>query len=265
MAPVGEQTGRPARPAPSLRAQWTVPSQARYAVWRLAGRRYPLRARLRGGPRMVIRPNCLDDLRVADEVFVRRVYDAPWPVDPAGVEAVVDLGSNVGYTCLLWLWRFPRCRVDAFEPHPAHARQVAEHLALNGWAGRATVTAAAAGAAAGTARLTDAGISSRVSAAEPGAGADGRLDIAVVDWLAWAAGRRIDLLKMDIEGGEYDLLADPRFPALDIRRAVVEWHATDPRDPGREWCRDRLAAAGFEVRAGDEGPNYGLLWARRPR
>ena len=63
------------------------------------------------------------DVEIAHEVFVRKVYDPPAGVHllPHSVRRVVDLGANIGCTCVLWLTRYPEARVEAFVPHPKYA------------------------------------------------------------------------------------------------------------------------------------------------
>src|SRR5258706_3840645 len=101
-----------------------VRSALRYACWRAAGRRKPVTLSLKDGGRFQLRPSRLgghgnNDYGVAYEVFVDRFYDGA-PLDPASVRRVVDLGGNVGLSCIFWLTKYPNCRVDVFEPHPGH-------------------------------------------------------------------------------------------------------------------------------------------------
>lgn len=64
-----------------------------------------------------------------------------------------------------------------------------------------------------------------------------------------------DVLKMDIEGGEYDLLADSDLPG--VRRVIVECHrfSFPSRQllPGADWVRTRLRELGFIVADVDLG------------
>lgn len=243
----------------------TADSAFRYQRWRLGGQRGDVWLRLRSepefpGPTFQLRPSSADngDFRVADEIFVHRSLQVPVRIPPERVKLIVDLGANVGMSCLYWLAAYWRAEVLAFEPHPGHAAQCRKNLDRNGFLPRVTLHEAAAGTADGRARLSDAGTSSRVGAA-PGGGHD----IAVVDVFPLLAGRRIDILKIDIEGGEYDLLADPRFDDLDIRAIVMEWHGRADGSDGGAWCRERLDALGFRLHPVFELSSHGMLWAYR--
>jgi hypothetical protein len=90
------------------------------------------------------------------------------------------------------------------------------------------------------------------------------LRVPLVDFFETVGTEPIDLLKMDIEGGEYALLSDPRFARLPIRALVMEWHRTRERPDGKAWCERALADMGYEVTPGIwTGEVNGLLWARR--
>ena len=72
-----------------------------------------------------------------------------------------------------------------------------------------------------------------------------------------------DFVKMDIEGGEWPILADPRLADLGPMTWVIEFHrAGAPSLPAHEAARSLFEAAGFTV--GHEELNYwghGTLWA----
>lgn len=245
----------PTSSASSFSALLGPGSVLRYALWRLRRRRPTVCLCLRGGPRLLLRSPFAgnNDYGVAYEVFVHRHYACPRPLPPASVGLVVDLGANVGFSCLYWLTRYPAARLIALEPHPGHAAQLRANLAVNGVSGRVELHEAAAGIAEGDIALSDAGTSSAVRTDGAGGIAAKMLDV-----FALLAGRRIDILKLDIEGGEYAILGDPRFAALQPRALVMEWHGGRA---GRDWCRARLAALGYGIVELFDHDEYGMLWA----
>ncbi len=238
----------------------TLPSVLPYLLWRARGRATETRVRFRQGPLLALRPRTkqANDYGLAYEVFVHRFYDSPRPIEPEAVRCVVDLGGNVGFTPLFWAAAYPRAEVLAWEPHPVHLAQLRRNLALNPYGSRVTVRAAAAGVRAGRMCLSDEGTSS----AEMPAGSVG-LDVPVEDCLAELAGRRVDILKIDIEGGEYAVLRDPRFADLDVGWLVMEWHDLGDGQDGA-WCRDRLRGIGYVVEPLFDERTHGMLWAHRP-
>jgi FkbM family methyltransferase len=211
------------------------------------------------GPMIELRPTLFGDRRnndfgVAYEIFVLNLYGDEVGMDAAEVRRVVDLGANVGYSVLYWLARFPFCEVDAYEPHPGHARQAARNIGLNGALHRVKLNQAGAGAKARDANLSDRGSGSTI-------GDGGELDIAIVDVFPDLLRAPIDILKMDIEGGEYELMADPRFEQISARAIFMEWHQRDAM--GLVWCRDRLQALGYRVVTATDDGGHGMITAIR--
>ena len=262
-----------------------------YLGWRLTRRTTPISVRLHQGIRVRIRPWPAMDIAMAHEVFVLNVYDPPDGVHlrPDSVRRAVDLGANIGCTCLLWLARYPKACVEAFEPHPTYAALLRQNLALNGWGDRVKLHEAAAGTAEGTMFLTDAEAFSHV-VAEAGRDrvpdamaafleADGRggisaeprerLPIRVKDAFVALREEPIDLLKIDIEGGEHALLEDARFATLPVRVLVMEWHDTEEHPDGQVHVRERLASCGYHIVShldcisGNGQWSTGVIWAVR--
>ncbi len=231
-----------------------------YAAWRLQGRSGTVQLRLRDRSRLWLRPEGArnNDYGVAYEVFVHRYYDLPATVARREARCIVDLGANVGFTCLHWLRSYPAARLIAFEPHPDHAAQCRANLALNAWLDRVELHVAAAGTRRAHIELSDQGTSSHVT--RPG---EAGIAAEMVDLFEIVGGRRIDILKMDIEGGEYDLLGDPRFATLDIGTLVLEWHARDDVADARQWCVARLTECGFAVQEIFTAADSGMLRAGR--
>ncbi len=235
-------------------------SFVRYAWWRVRGNRGEITIALRDGTRVVVRSGT-EDYWIVSEIFFDLQYEPPIPVPFAEFQVVVDVGANVGYSCLWFARACPQAQILAFEPLPAHVAQAQRNLSLNGLEHRVDLVAAAAWTAAGTLALEPAGAQSAVTPeASPNA-----VRVAAVDWLDRLGPDSVDLLKMDIEGGERRLLADARFAdaAQRIRYAVVEWHDPEGGVEERRWCEGRLEAVGFDVVAGADYGVAGLLWGAR--
>jgi FkbM family methyltransferase len=239
----------------------TFPSMLSYAAWRFSPQFPCVDLKLRSGTRIELRRDDFgnNDLGIAHEVFSLDWYNTRGHLKPDEIKLVVDLGANIGFSILHWLDQFPHCRVIAFEPNPKLVPQVQRNLALNHVQGRVELHQAAAGASTRMMMLTDAGSSSRLTE-------NGSLtghSVEVLDVFEILAGKTIDLLKIDIEGGEYEILDDPRFDGLDVRAIAMEWHArTDPK-ADKQWCEDRLTKLGFKLDEIFAEPTYGMFWAIR--
>lgn len=205
--------------------------------------------RLRGsGLRACVRHRS-GDAGVLREVFLRGDYEPP-PEAAAALAAagrpprVVDLGGNIGLFALFAFGRFPGMEAVSFEPDPANAATLRRAIALNGLGDRWRLVEAAAATADGALEF-DAG-HGPLSQAAPGGG-PGTIRVAARDVFAELGG--VDLLKIDVEGGEWAILADPRFPNVPARALTMEYHAAfcPSADPGG-LAASLLEGAGYRVR-----------------
>ena len=243
--------------APSFSRLLTFGSLVRYLLWRLAGRRGTVALRLAGGPVLLLRPRSAgnNDYGVAYEIFQHRYYECPRSLPAQSIGRVLDLGANVGFSCLWWLTRFPQAEVIALEPHPTHFGQCRANLAANNMLSRVELHQAAAGTESLRIMMSDAGTSSSVIA---GSGAGIAADM--LDVFALLAGRRVDLMKLDIEGGEYAILEDQRFASLQVPCVVMEWHGGPG---GRDRCLSRFRTLDYETLELFDNGSHGMLWAFR--
>lgn len=238
----------------SVRQLLDWPSWAQYVFWRATNSRRPLWCSLSNGTTIAVRPRPSSDLDTANEVFAQRAYDPTTRVDPEHVLRVADLGANVGYSLLWWLRLFPAAHVTAYEPHPLHCRQIRAHMTANRVTKRVTLHEAAAGISVGNVYLSDNENQSSVVGISSG------IEVPVRDVYSDFVQTRPDLLKIDIEGAEYEILGDPRFATLRTPTVVLEWHKTaDPRS-GQAWVTDRLVSLGYEVIQGADFETFGIIW-----
>lgn len=172
--------------------------------------------------------------RIDGDKTLRQEYD----LGPGSL--VLDVGGFEGQWASDIVARYG-CEVHVFEPVPDFAERIRTRFARNPLV---TVHAAGLAAAAGTARLTVSGDAS--SHARDGAG--DAVDVAlegVGDVFETLGRERLDLVKLNIEGAEYDLL-DHLLDSGLIERIVdlqVQFHAFVPDAAERmRSLRDRLAS-----------------------
>jgi len=238
-----------------------VRESSRFAGADLLGLPGVRRYHLRDGGRPVLLRHGTIDMWTFYELFAARVYEPPPPIAAAlaraGAPRVVDLGANIGMFGLDVLTRHPEARITAYEPDVRNAaihRRLIELNATPAW----QLVEAAAGAADGSVTfLTGQETASRIVAD----GAPGSVEVPLVDVLPELA--EADLVKMDIEGGEWPLLADPRIGAL--RTLILEYHPHGaPAEDTERAARELLEPHGFEILPvfHDTG-GIGMLWATR--
>jgi FkbM family methyltransferase len=196
------------------------------------------------------------DVAALGEVFYEHQYEPPPAVaallDGLGrPPAILDLGANVGYFTVFASVRFPGSRIVAFEPDAANVQVMRRTIEANGL--DCELVEAAASTRDGEVPFSSGGFTlSRIeSGGDP---------VPAVDILLRL--REFDLAKVDIEGGEWELLADGRFGEAAPPALVLEFH-THLAPPDAD-AKRLLEAAGYSIeRRLRFGEGHGLLWALR--
>ena len=220
-----------------------------------------VRYRPRGATTEVLLRHGTSDLDILDEIFGRGLYDVPEPVRAALAQAgeplrVLDLGAHVGLFGTWALREWPDARVTAVEADPANAALLRRTIELAGGGPRWTLLPVVAAAEDGQVAF-QAGEFAESHLGGDGALAEARDVLPLMD--------AADLVKIDIEGGEWPILTDPRLATVAARALVLEYH---PRgcpggDPATA-AADALRAAGFHTSEIAGAPvGAGMLWAWR--
>lgn len=156
------------------------------------------------------------------DIFIRHIYhfDAQRP-DPL----IVDCGSNIGMSILYFKRSFPRARVTGFEPDPAIFPYLQENIGRNVLQDVQLVQAAVTRNEGTLTFYSDGKYGSCLadylpSGLPPGCQKYIVPCVRLYDYLA----EPVDFLKMNIEGAEYDVLADSADRLRMIREMVVEYH-----------------------------------------
>ena len=172
---------------------------------------------------------------------------------------VVDLGANIGMFTLWIADELPAATVTAIEPDVDNVGQLMQLIASNRFGDRVHVIDKAAAAEAGVLRFAGGGfMHSRISEGSGG------YEVAVIDALPVL--QEADLVKIDIEGGEWPIIQDARFATCKAAALTMEWHATEVHPPGQaeDDARRAVEAAGYRlVSSYSEEPSCGTLWAVR--
>lgn len=159
----------------------------------------------------------------------------------------VDAGANIGFTVLAAL-RNPKSsvrRIVAFEPNPVTFQFLREHLAPYSDSGVAIdLRMAAVGSAAGIGHL--AGIDDRAHLTTNNSGC--RVNVTTLDSADIPDGE-IGLLKLDLEGGEYDALLGARELLKRCQCVQFEVHCVPGSSifSGHPLLLELLQQAGFEI------------------
>jgi len=138
-------------------------------------------------------------------------------------EAIIDVGANVGHISLLLADIAGPENIFAFEPTPISFRRLVENWALNGW-GNTRLFPCAVGRACGLVRVPDTTRPETKNsiAGAPAAGRTVEVPLVTLDSFRphWS-GRRVGLLKIDVEGYEREVFAGARDLLREDRPRLV--------------------------------------------
>jgi len=205
------------------------------------------------------------DLETLWQIFFHRVYD----VRPSD-RVVIDAGANIGLFACYATRRSPAARVVCIEPFPATYERLRETIRANRLDDRVTCLNQALDSSEGTAAMTSAAEASqmyRLASGDRGAGSVTVRTLTLARLLEDLATDTIDLLKMDIEGSEYNvLLTTPREILHRIRRINVEYHEPAAGASGSklELIAHIEASGGRLIRDDGHARKYGMLHFDRP-
>jgi FkbM family methyltransferase len=199
------------------------------------------------------------DLFVFYEVLAFDAYALPDDfLAPDEVRTIVDCGANVGMTSLFLAQRYPAARIFAIEAEPenfailkhntaAVDRIIPIHAAVTG--SPKELVRFSTGALAWGNKILD------------GAANSEYVDVPAITMEALIHTHglgRIDLLKVDIEGGEEDLFKHPGFLAK-VGTIMIELHG----DYTLDIFRAAIAPLGFRADPPDAYPGVSIATARR--
>lgn len=236
-------------------------SAARLTAATALGVRRPIPYRLRTGPTVRMRGRT-DDLVSLGEVFHRQTYAIPDVVierlSSIKRPNVVDLGANVGMFSVWIAGQLGTCDVIAVEADPRNAAILRRTMSENHLISCDVVEAAAS--TSDGELVFELGNFIRSRASSDGKGTR----VSAIDIFPTLRGA--DLLKIDIEGGEWPILTDARFASIGASAITMEWHETDGHPAGQAGpdAESALVAAGYEiVERHQTDPTCGTFWAVR--
>ena len=191
--------------------------RSRFHYYRMAMLQPPFWLSANGKTCRVIAGNDLGAGSCYAEVVVEDCYHIFHYAKRASPQVIVDIGANFGVFSKLCSLLFPQSDIYAYEPNPS----AVNWLAQNASGTRIQVIRGAVGQSAGEVKL-DTSYDSTIGRIK----ANGNLVVQCIGASDVAAGRQIDLLKMDCEGSEYSILQD--LTLLNRTKEVcMEYHLFD--------------------------------------
>lgn len=215
----------------------------------------------------VYRVRFLESLLIADEIFQRGIYREAF--EDSDVKTFVDLGSNVGYFPLFAVEHTGRrdliaLIVDGNEQMASESRWHVEQNNLGTMKVMHGVVGYPPGVTEATFYVNPSNVASSAQPVlnpdVPAKGESKPVKVPAVDvfaeWKKLAGDKRIDLMKVDIEGFEADFIKNTTAALALTDRVVIEWH---------KWVNERdvmdrlLGEQGFALRKViSEDPHCGV-------
>jgi len=192
-----------------------------------------------------IEHNCI--AQILSEVYLSKVY-APF-CEGKQLGTVIDAGANIGLTAMYFA-QFAK-RVIAIEPSPSHYVCLREMIEYNALSDKIDPIQIALSDLNGVSDFHVFDGNTTMGTISPGMGwkAEGCTEVCTIGYLMnYTHVSEVDLLKLDIEGGEGAVIRSSSFAdcAPKIKTIVGEWHTWS--DISREEMASRLRKLGFTFR-----------------
>lgn len=158
---------------------------------------------------------------------------------------ILDCGGNMGLATLYFKSLYPVAHITTFEADPEICKICRDNLADNGyqdvevihaavWVEKGEISFCCEGTDSGTlSQLVYDGVSGH------------RQSVPAIRLRDYLENEKVDLLKIDIEGAEFDVLADCASVLGNVSRMIVELHETDVENRRTAAALQTLANAGF--------------------
>lgn len=238
-------------------------------LWDLASQRLPwgsddLVFRVPGGV-VVHCPNQPGARVPVYEIFAEDAYRLDGFLDGLVDPVVLDIGGHIGCFALAVATRSSGARVHVYEASPSTAAWLSRNVAANGLRDRISAHQVAIADHRGSLEFADNDGGSSLNGLTAPTGSTHLVEVPSITFAdaVAEAGGRVDVVKIDTEGAEYDMVlrSDPAS-WQSVQRVVMEYHDV----PGHDWTelRDFLAAAGLVVTELDEASaRQGTAWLTR--
>jgi len=206
---------------------------------------YPLVLQLRRGEQIQLEE--LTDLKAFWQIFLRKVYRVR-----ATDAVILDLGANVGMFTLYATRNAPKAKVFSVEPFPSTFRRLVAAVRDHHLDSRVTCLNYAATGNSGVRLMPNEQVPSQRRALASAASVTSGTQVmgkTIESMLEENRLPHVDLLKLDIEGSEYEVLLSTPQPVLSrIDRIALEYHG-DSAPYSKQQLFDHLAQAGFKAAA----------------
>jgi FkbM family methyltransferase len=169
------------------------------------------------------------------------------------ISTVADIGANIGCFVLAAKGHFPAATIHGYEPNPRVLPVLLENASKIG----ASVFPEAVGTADGYVKMIDDSFSTIAKTERVGTSYPGAIPQVSIGKVIERLGGRIDLLKIDCEGAEWQILSRENSLAQ-VRRIRMEYHLSGGRSFHE--LAELVAWHQFEVIHHSSQGEVGMIW-----
>ncbi len=158
-----------------------------------------------------------------DEICLKEIYRFH---SKNAAPFILDCGANIGLSVIYFKQLYPKAQIVAFEPDPTVFSALVENIQSFELREVTALQKAVWKSETAVAFEPDGSVGGRIASANSNIS---RIEVPTVrlhDWLD----RPVDMLKLDIEGAEYEVLLDCRGRLQNVDYLFVEYHAK-PDEP----------------------------------
>ena len=178
-------------------------------------------------------------------VFVRHEYGR---LDP-DYRTIVDIGANMGCFTVFAAKECPQARILSFEPEQNNFQYLTQNIQTNALENRITAFRCAVAREGGTREIAIDASPLHTLLITPGGRKVQKVQCTTIRDIMRESGlERIDFMKMNCEGAEYEILGDCSQEDLArIRRLRIEYHNFDTGQRNGKALAALLEKSGFQI------------------
>ena len=166
------------------------------------------------------------------------------------ISKIIDIGANVGFFSIASRFFFPDSEIHAYEPNLV----LESYLAHNFSQLNIELRTQAVGNKSGSVKLDLMGESNQTRVKESG---NGGTEMISLDSVVKELGGKIDLLKLDCEGSEWDILGNPES-LKSVDNISLEYHLwANQKD--HDYAKDLVISHGFKIIKHLPSSEFGII------
>jgi FkbM family methyltransferase len=189
------------------------------------------------------------DIWSIKETFLDDFYHLMEKDDKFHNGIIIDIGAGIGEFAIQSAFAYPNCKIYGFEPYLESYALFEKNIALNDLKNVTAVDAAIASVSGNFSIDTSSGnpLKYRMQTSEVSNQTIKIRTIQLIDYMDQHGIQICDILKLDCEGGEYDILLSLSTSTLiRFKKIVMEYHDTLTIHNHNELV-EKLTIAGFQV------------------